>query len=67
MTRKINSLGGEIMKLILQQMYLQSNPTAAISNPLLVSELKNVCSRSMTNKNATQHLEDYLDIMSILL
>ncbi|KAK6636612.1 hypothetical protein RUM43_010274 [Polyplax serrata] len=62
--RKINAISGEIMHFILQQMYLISNPHAPVSNPILVSELKDMCSRSKADSNITNHLEDYLAIMT---
>lgn len=66
MVRKINAAGGKLMHFILKQMYLKSNASASVSNPLLISELKEICSRSKADSSLVNHLEEYLAIMSIV-
>lgn len=64
MVRRVNASGGEIMRYVLQQMHLKTSQFANVSNPILLSELKEICCKSKMSPNVINQLEDYLAIMS---
>lgn len=63
MSRRVAPGGGEVMKLVLQQMHLCSNPWSSISNPVMVSELKETFRKSKVDVQLIKHLDDYLAVM----
>ncbi|CAF4952069.1 unnamed protein product [Pieris macdunnoughi] len=62
MTRRIDDTAGEVMRLLLQQMYLSSAAWAEESNAIPVTDLRE--SSRLTDKILLhQHLEHYLKVM----
>ncbi|CAG4960917.1 unnamed protein product [Colias eurytheme] len=63
MTRRIDENAGEVMRLLLQEMYLSSPAWAEESNPVALGELKEHARRLTDKPLLVQHLEHYLKVM----
>ncbi|KAJ8894948.1 hypothetical protein PR048_000255 [Dryococelus australis] len=63
MTRRFDENVGELMRVILQQMYLRTEPWASVSNPVPFTELKDTVRKLNTHPLLLQFLEQYLKIM----
>lgn len=66
MSRRISAKGGDIMRVALQLMQLKSNPWMAVSNPILVSDLKDYLRKSKADAELINYLEDYLAVIGRL-
>ncbi|CAG2066620.1 unnamed protein product, partial [Timema podura] len=62
MERRIDADAGELMRLLLQQMYLRTEPWAAISNPVPYTELKEVIRKQSSHPQLGVYLDQYLKV-----
>ncbi|XP_063831985.1 DNA-directed RNA polymerase III subunit RPC3 [Ostrinia nubilalis] len=63
-TRRIDENAGELMKFLLQQMYLTSSPWAPESNPTSALDLKECCRRVASERPLLhQHFDQYLKVL----
>lgn len=58
-------LGGELMRQLLQLMYLRTDPWAPTSNPIPFVELKDCCKKVSDKPLLTQYLDQYLKVMGM--
>nr|CAD7257046.1 unnamed protein product [Timema shepardi] len=63
MERRIDANAGELMRLLLQQMYLRTEPWAAVSNPVPYTELKEVIRKQSSHPQLGVYLDQYLKVM----
>nr|CAD7408582.1 unnamed protein product [Timema cristinae] len=63
MERRIDADAGELMRLLLQQMYLRTEPWAAVSNPVPYTELKEVIRKQSSHPQLAVYLDQYLKVM----
>ncbi|KAL4706683.1 hypothetical protein ACJJTC_014438 [Scirpophaga incertulas] len=64
MTRRIDENAGELMRLLLQQMYLASSPWAHESNAIPAMDLRELCRRSAAERPLLhQHVDHYLKVL----
>ncbi|XP_044728102.1 DNA-directed RNA polymerase III subunit RPC3 [Chrysoperla carnea] len=61
--RRTDENGGELMAILLKLMYIRTEPWADISNPIPVSEIKDVLRNQNTNPNLLLYLDQYLTII----
>ncbi|OWR43464.1 DNA-directed RNA polymerase III subunit RPC3-like [Danaus plexippus] len=60
-TRRIDDNAGELLKLMLEQMYLSSSSWASDSSPVPLTDLKDGCQR--IGENMKNHVEQYLRVI----
>nr|CAD7199031.1 unnamed protein product [Timema douglasi] len=65
MERRIDANAGELMRLLLQQMYLRTEPWAAVSNPVPYTELKEVIRKQSSHPQLGVYLDQYLKVMGM--
>ncbi|CAK1542697.1 unnamed protein product [Leptosia nina] len=63
MTRRIDDDAGEVMRLLIQEMYLSSSAWAEESNVVALTDLREHASRLKDRPLLQQHLEHYLKVM----
>ncbi|XP_022189046.2 DNA-directed RNA polymerase III subunit RPC3 [Nilaparvata lugens] len=63
MKRRFDDNAGELMKQLLQLMYLRTEAWCSDSNPVPVLELKDAVAKKSANPYLTQYFEQYLKIM----
>ncbi|KAK7873452.1 hypothetical protein R5R35_011803 [Gryllus longicercus] len=61
--RRIDDNAGELMRVILQQMYIRTEAWEPISNPIPVVEIRNAVHKVKTNPRLAQHLDQYLKVL----
>ncbi|CAH2088053.1 unnamed protein product [Euphydryas editha] len=62
-TRRIDDNAGELMRLMLEQMYLTSSAWAVESSPVPASELREGVKRMTDRPLLTQHIDQYLRVL----
>lgn len=62
-TRRIDENAGELMRHLLAQMYLRTEPWAATSNPIPHIELKDAIRKRDSHPQLFQYLDQYLKIL----
>jgi len=60
--RRVDNHGGELMRLLLQLMYVRTDPWVPSSNPLPYSEIKDLV-RKASNPTLSQYLDQYLGVL----
>ncbi|CAK1589198.1 unnamed protein product [Parnassius mnemosyne] len=63
MTRRIDDNAGELMRLLLQQMYLSSAAWAAESNPTPALDIREAVRRAADKSLLSQHVDHYLKVL----
>ncbi|XP_063227901.1 DNA-directed RNA polymerase III subunit RPC3 isoform X2 [Bacillus rossius redtenbacheri] len=63
MTRRFDEDVGELMRVILQQMYLRTEPWASVSNPVPFTELRDTIKKLNSHPLLIQYLDQYLKVM----
>ncbi|XP_049835779.1 DNA-directed RNA polymerase III subunit RPC3-like isoform X1 [Schistocerca gregaria] len=61
--RRLDENAAELMKHLLNQMYLRTEPWAATSNPIPYTELKEAIRKSTTHPQLQQYLDQYLKML----
>lgn len=67
MARRFPSGGGDVMRLMLHQMQLNSNSWAAVSNPIMLSEISDASKASKLDPHISKYLDEFLAVMGIQL
>lgn len=62
-TRKIDENAGELMRLLLQQMYIRTTPWVPISNPVPILEVKDLVKKQNTHQQLISFFEQYVNIL----
>ncbi|KAL0276330.1 UNVERIFIED_CONTAM: hypothetical protein PYX00_003922 [Menopon gallinae] len=64
MARRFPPGGGDVMRLVLHQMQLNSNPWAAVSNPIMLSEMKDMCRATKLDPQISKYLDEFMAVMA---
>ncbi|XP_044749477.1 DNA-directed RNA polymerase III subunit RPC3 [Coccinella septempunctata] len=62
-TNRIDDNAGEFVKLLIQQMYIRTDPWAESSNPVPLSEIKRVATKKVTHPNLITFFDQYVNII----
>lgn len=62
-TRKIDESAGEFVRILLQQMYIRTNPWDESSNPVPLSEIKSFASKKVNCSNLLAFFDEYVEII----
>lgn len=62
-TKKIDENTGELMRLLLQQMYVRTSPWQPISNPVPILEVKNLVKKLNTHQQLIAFFDQYLKML----
>lgn len=62
-TRRLDENAGELIRIMLQQMYIRTEPWAETSNPIPFLEIKNIVKKLTTHNQLTVYLEHYLTVI----
>lgn len=63
-TRRFDENAGELMKIMLQQMYIRTVPWADVSNPIPFVEIKDIIRKHDKNSQILVYLEHYLTVLA---
>lgn len=62
-TRRFDENAGELLKILLQQMYIRTEPWADVSNPVPFVEVKDVIRKLNTHNQLIVYLDHYLTVL----
>lgn len=62
-TRKFDENAGELVKLLLQQMYIRTHPWADVSNPVPILEIKDLLKKQKNFPQLNAYFEQYVSVI----
>lgn len=62
-TRKFDENAGELVKFLLQQMYIRTEPWADVSNPIPIVTIKDMVKRQSTLNQLIKYFDQYVTIL----